>query len=1041
MIKRWLIAAAVAAAGALAAPRVPLSAQSAPSKLTNVLADLARSAGTRPQSVDALPVSVQDAIRAGSLRLNENNEVQIYVLLTEASPENLDALNAVGATIEIRDLAHWRVQARIAPARLNAIAALPFVDEVRPPTYAHRRIGQVTTEADPILFTDAVRDQLTVDGSGVRVGVIADGLKGIFATGCTNNCAAATGGPMATGDIPVASGVRNDKGVLTGVSGALVAKSFLPGSDLEATPASGTSCAAAVGAEGTALLEIVHDIAPGAKLSFANADTDLAFNQAVNFLAASNDVVLDALGFYGMPYDGTSTVSKNTAAALNNPDFPVRAYFTAAGNDADRHYFGTYVDSGIDGTTISGISSPGRLHLFQRTADTTDALGLSAQPFNVIQLPQNGQVTIYLTWDDSFGRSGNNYDLYLVQQSTGRVVASSTTVQMGLQDPVETIDFTNRGSADTFRIVIQNVRNGAVPRRLNLFAIQPDCAAAGPQVLAANRHERLNFNTAGRSVAAQADAGGSPVSVVTVGAICSASGATAGASTSNESCRDTSNRTIEFFSSRGPTLDGRTKPDITAIDGVSVTGAGGVASPAFGTSIAAPHMGGIAALLLQSAPCLLGRSTSTIDADAARTAVRDLIVGRSLKVSPTNPDNVFGAGRADGYAAVRATLPRRSGPSTLTFDGNSPFGATLKSEDLGFSDPNGCALQRIKWTGGCGTSPGVSMTCPFGSTDVSVAASNNGFGFADSSDVKVIVTDFALDTAPSSATVAAGNAASYKITVAPQNGPYNSEIKLSCANGNLPPQSSCTFDPESVTPGAKPVVVTMTLSTTSSASGAASRRHGLLVGPGVFDADRFAGPPNAGRDPQIVPKLRDSLKTLPYIVSAIAMLWIGRRRRDRRFVLASAALSVVFLTTAAPSAPASGAAVFPSGLTFGTQTVGTTAPQQFVYLTNTGADTLNIASITASGDFSRVTNCTTTLPAGQSCSVAVSFTPSGSGSRTGTLVFNDDAPGTPQTVSLTGTGQAVPPTSGGTPAGSYSVAVSGTAGVLTHTATVTLVVQ
>jgi len=112
-------------------------------------------------------------------------------------------------------------------------------------------------------------------------------------------------------------------------------------------------------------------------------------------------------------------VSSNTAAALNNPSFPIRAYFTAVGNDADQHYYGTYEDSRIDGTTISGITTIGHLHLFQRTAETTDVLGLGPQPYNVISLPANGEVAIFLTWDDPFGASSNNYDLYLVQQSTG----------------------------------------------------------------------------------------------------------------------------------------------------------------------------------------------------------------------------------------------------------------------------------------------------------------------------------------------------------------------------------------------------------------------------------------------------------------------------------------------------------------------------------------------------------------------------------------------------------------------------------------------
>jgi hypothetical protein len=58
------------------------------------------------------------------------------------------------------------------------------------------------------------------------------------------------------------------------------------GRHLRMNPADEACGFAGAGAEGTALLEIVHDLAPGAQLAFANADTDLAFNQAVNFLAA-----------------------------------------------------------------------------------------------------------------------------------------------------------------------------------------------------------------------------------------------------------------------------------------------------------------------------------------------------------------------------------------------------------------------------------------------------------------------------------------------------------------------------------------------------------------------------------------------------------------------------------------------------------------------------------------------------------------------------------------------------------------------------------
>jgi hypothetical protein len=121
--------------------------------------------------------------------------------------------------------------------------------------------------------------------------------------------------------------------------------------------------------------------------------------------------------------------------------------------------------------------------------------------------------------------------------------------------------------------------------------------------------------------------------------------------------------------------------------------------------------------------------------------------------------------------------------------------------------------------------------------------------------------------------------------------------------------------------------------------------------------------------------------------------------------------------------------------------VSTTTPPQFAYLTNIGTGALAIASITVSGDFSAVNNCGSTLAIGASCAVAVSFSPTLAGSRTGTLSIVDDAPGGPHLVSLTGSGQAPPTSTGGTPAGSYTVGVSGTVGTLVHFAGVILTVQ
>jgi hypothetical protein len=96
----------------------------------------------------------------------------------------------------------------------------------------------------------------------------------------------------------------------------------------------------------------------------------------------------------------------------------------------------------------------------------------------------------------------------------------------------------------------------------------------------------------------------------------------------------------------------------------------------------------------------------------------------------------------------------------------------------------------------------------------------------------------------------------------------------------------------------------------------------------------------------------------------------------------------------------------PTSLTFGNQNVGTTSGPQTVTLSNTGVASLSITSITTSGDFAQTNTCGASVAAGASCSISVTFTPTTTGTRTGTLSVNDNAPGSPQTVSLSGTGVA-----------------------------------
>lgn len=101
----------------------------------------------------------------------------------------------------------------------------------------------------------------------------------------------------------------------------------------------------------------------------------------------------------------------------------------------------------------------------------------------------------------------------------------------------------------------------------------------------------------------------------------------------------------------------------------------------------------------------------------------------------------------------------------------------------------------------------------------------------------------------------------------------------------------------------------------------------------------------------------------------------------------------------------------PSSLTFGEQTVGSTSTTaQTATLTNpTGNPPLAIASVTASGDFARTNGCGPSLAAGSSCTIGVTFTPTATGLRPGTLRVDDSAPGSPHQATLSGTGKAAVP--------------------------------
>ena len=123
---------------------------------------------------------------------------------------------------------------------------------------------------------------------------------------------------------------------------------------------------------------------------------------------------------------------------------------------------------------------------------------------------------------------------------------------------------------------------------------------------------------------------------------------------------------------------------------------------------------------------------------------------------------------------------------------------------------------------------------------------------------------------------------------------------------------------------------------------------------------------------------------------------------------AAETVTATFNTTATGSI-----SIAPTTLTFGSQAVGTTSATQTVTVSNTGGTTVTFTSIVTSGDFAGATlaQCPSIAVEATPCTFQISFKPTATGTRTGAITFTDNATGSPQTVTLTGTGT---PASGGT---------------------------
>ena len=292
---------------------------------------------------------------------------------------------------------------------------------------------------------------------------------------------------------------------------------------------------------GTAIAEVIHDIAPDAALVLVTFATDVEFAQSLNTLAANGvDVVNGSIGFDNVwAADGSSLPSFAVTAAAGMGVI----YVAAAGNEDEKYIVGDLTRADADADADADSSVVWLNGVATHTAYTRD-----------------GFAAVRLRWSEPFGAATTDIDLYLLN-AEGEECGRSASVQDGTGDPVEYAS-TSLCTGDVVFPVL----------RLR----DPDADVTGLRGwLYGDYGVAPEDQTHSGSLTVPADS----IGAFSIGAV-------------------NADGEVPVWSSRGPTDDGRSKPDFVAPTGVSTATLGTFGLD--GTSAAAPHAAGLAALWLDA---------------------------------------------------------------------------------------------------------------------------------------------------------------------------------------------------------------------------------------------------------------------------------------------------------------------------------------------------------------------------------------------------------------------------------------------------------
>ncbi|HVW62805.1 MAG TPA: S8 family serine peptidase [Puia sp.] len=416
----------------------------------------------------------------------------------------------------------------------------------------------VGDQGDTAQRSTVARKKYKVDGSGVMVGIMSDSY---------NNLGGAAKGVTA-GELP---GAGNPFGYKK------------PVRVLEDLDAGGTD-------EGRAMAEIIHDVAPGAELAFHTANNGQAdFAQGIIQLAdAGCDVITDDIIYYAEPYFQDGII----AQAVDQVKSRGVTYFSAAGNSSIRSYESEYRPTAVEPL------GPGN-----GTAHNFSGPGTPERYFQPIYIPPGGVIISSFQWDQSsFSASGagcqTDFDIYLLNSNL-QVVAGGASDNILSGDPMELFGYFNNTNNPTFYLLIVKFAGPDVSRlkyilyndALFYLTTNPIPGILSPTLVGHAKAEGAIATAASFYLQTPAYGVDTPV--------------------------------VEGFSSEGGVANYydiagnriapliRHKPDITAPDGANTSffdpfGNGDMSQDKdtlpnfFGTSAAAPHAAGVAALMIDA---------------------------------------------------------------------------------------------------------------------------------------------------------------------------------------------------------------------------------------------------------------------------------------------------------------------------------------------------------------------------------------------------------------------------------------------------------